>query len=80
MSQGAIVRPNCRKCGGVLTPARNLVTGRVESLGCYICGETLYRDHPRRLPIPSEKASCMAGIPAHDKTKKHRRNKGVNHA
>ena len=80
MSQDAAERPNCQKCGGMLIPSRNLVTLQVESLTCFLCGEVLYRNHPRRLPIPSEKASCMAGIPAHDKTKKQRRNKGVNHA
>ena len=60
MSQEAAARPSCTRCGGCLIPSRDLTTGRVESVSCAICGETLYRNHERRKPNLKE-ADTTAG-------------------
>ena len=72
MNQDAAERPNCQKCRGCLIPNRNLLTGRVESVTCAACGETVYRDHARRQPELKESDMARGKGAAHRASHKKR--------
>jgi RNase P subunit RPR2 len=67
MTQDGAERPNCQKCAGVLLPARNSITERVESLHCLSCGDLILRDYPRRRPnLKEADTTAGKGVSRHD--------------